>query len=248
MIDVHVHLLPEVDDGAKDMDEALEMAALAVESGVSVICVTPHSSAYGRHRNHDDEAYRDAVSGLQKAIDQQGLKLKLVPGMEIFGTHDVIDCLKKGQLIGLNHSRYPLVEFPFDEYAAEATEILEEIVALGMVPVVAHPERYVYVQSDPRLMNLWTDLGCLFQINKGSLLGRFGSRVQRLAWELVYRGFACVVASDAHSSDHRSTWMKEIRAVLSEELSKSEMDQLLRVRPGMLIENKEIVMSEPEWF
>lgn len=248
MIDVHVHLLPEVDDGAKDMNEALEMAALAVESGVSVICVTPHSSAYGRHRNHDDEEYRQRFKELQAAIEKEGLNLKLVPGMEIFGTYDVMQCLKSGQLIGLNHSRYPLVEFPFDDYAAEATEILEEIIEMGLVPVVAHPERYVYVQEDPRLMNLWAELGCLFQINKGSLLGRFGSRVQRLAWELVFRGFACVVASDAHSADHRSTWMREIKAVLGEELSKEEMNQLLRVRPGMLIEDKEIVMNEPEWF
>ena len=140
------------------------------------------------------------------------------------------------------------MEFPFEGYAAEATEILEEIIELGMVPVVAHPERYGYVQEDPRLMNLWCELGCLFQINKGSLLGRFGSRIQALAWELVFRGFACVVASDGHSADRRSTWMKEIQAALSEELSRKEMDQLLRVRPGMLIEDKEIVMNEPEWF
>ncbi len=248
MIDVHVHLLPDVDDGAKDMDEALEMAALAVESGVSVICVTPHSSAYGRHKNHDDDLYRMKMDELRCAIEKEHLNLKIVEGMEIFASVDVIDLLKEKKLIGLNHSRYPLVEFPFEEYAAEATEILEGILELGMVPVVAHPERYAYVLEDPRLINLWADLGCLFQINKGSLLGRFGSRVQRLAWELVYRGFACVVASDAHSCDKRSTWMKEIEAVLRDELSRKEADQLLRIRPGLLIEDQEIVMNEPEWF
>ena len=79
--------------------------------------------------------------------------------MEIFGTPEVPELLADRKLIGLNDSRYPLIEFAFFDFAGESTEILEDILAQGMRPVVAHPERYRYVQEDPRLLNLWVEMG-----------------------------------------------------------------------------------------
>ena len=151
-------------------------------------------------------------------------------------------------MIGLNGSNYPLIEFPFYNYGGRATEILEEIVALGMRPVVAHPERYLYVQKDPGILNLWVEMGCLLQVNKGSLLGRFGRYEEHLAYELVDRGFAFAVASDAHSPRQRTTWMLDVERMLREEFSDRVAEALLKRNPMKLLNNETIQWKEPHWF
>lgn len=244
MVDIHVHILPGLDDGAEDMHCALEMAALAVESGVEIIAATPHSGK----KNHCGPELTKAILDFRKALERERIPLKVCRGMEIFGTPEVPALLEKGAFWGLNGSRYPLIEFAFSDYAAQATEILEEIVAKGMRPVVAHPERYLYIQQDPSLLNLWVEMGCLLQINKGSLLGRFGRREELLALELVGRGFAFAVASDAHSPVTRTTWMGEVKTLLREEFSTAAARSLLETNPLRLLKNEDIQRAEPDWF
>ena len=248
MIDIHAHILPGIDDGAENLDSALEMAVLAVESGVTVLAATPHCVEFSHQPNLWGPELMDSIRDFQKELDNAGIPLKIVPGMEIFGTENVPALLKEKKMIGLNGSNYPLVEFPFYNYGGRATEILEEILAVGMRPVVAHPERYLYVQEDPSLLNLWVQMGCLLQINKGSLLGRFGRYEEQLAYELVDRGFAFAVASDAHSPQRRTTWMKDVERLLREEFSDSAAEALLNRNPMKLLNNETIRGKEPHWF
>lgn len=248
MVDIHAHILPGIDDGAEDMSSALEMAALAVESGVDIIVATPHSAAHGRQKNHCGPELSEALQSFRAAVNKARIPLHICSGMEIFGSFEVPGLLMDGKMQGLNGSRYPLVEFAFTDYAAEATEILEEIIAIGLRPVVAHPERYVYVQEDPTLLNLWVGMGCLLQVNKGSLLGRHGRREEQLALALVERDFVCAVASDAHSPVMRTTWLKEAESLLTEEFSAGTAKRLLTQNPLKLLKNEEIRLREPDWF
>ena len=188
------------------------------------------------------------IQDFQMEIAKAQIPLKILPGMEIYGTENVPMFLKEKKMIGLNGSDYPLIEFPFRNYGGSATEILEEILALGMRPVVAHPERYLYVQEDPRILNLWVQMGCLLQINKGSLLGKFGRYEKRLAFELVDRGFAFAVASDAHSPRTRSTWMQDVEQLLRDEFSDDAAEALLKGNPQKLINNETIRGTQPHWF
>lgn len=248
MVDIHAHILPGLDDGAEDMNSALEMAALAVESGVEIIAATPHSSAFGRAQNHWGPELVRAVKSFREALKKADIPLQVCRGMEIFGSSEVPELLTNGKLIGLNGSRYVLVEFAFTDYATEATEVLEEILAIGRRPVVAHPERYLYVQDDPALLNLWVEMGCLLQVNKGSLLGRHGRQEELLALALVDRGFAFAVASDAHSPVVRTPWLGEAETLLREEFSPETATALLRSNPLRLLKNEEIRFEEPDWF
>ena len=248
MIDIHAHILPGIDDGAADMESALEMAAMAVESGVTIMVATPHSSAYGRMQNHWDEQLVRRVKDFRSALEQANIPLKVAPGMEIFGTPEVPELLKQKRMLGLNGSDYPLIEFPFSNYAVQATEILEDVVGIGMRPLIAHPERYTYVQKDPSILNLWVEMGCLLQINKGSLLGSFGRNEKYLAWELVERNFAFAVASDAHSPTVRTTWMKDVQQLLREEFSEQIASKLLYSNPLKLLKHEKIREAEPHWF
>ena len=245
MIDIHAHILPGLDDGAPDMECAVEMAALAVESGVRIVVATPHSDVVS---NHWTTEMKNSLKAFRQQLKERKIELLIVPGMEIYGTSEVVELLKEKKMIGLNGSRYPLIEFSFVNYAAQATEILDDLIHAGYRPVIAHPERYLYVQQDPTLLNLWTQMGCLLQINKGSLLGRFGHEEQMLALELVRRGFAFCVASDAHSSSYRTPWMKEVEELLREEFSSIAAEVLLERNPLRLLKDEKIGMIEPEWF
>lgn len=248
MIDIHAHILPGIDDGASDMKSALEMAALAVESGVTILTATPHSSVYGRKRNFWNQELIQRVLDFRAALEKENIPLQIAPGMEIFGTPEVPELLKQRKMLGLNGSDYPLVEFAFTNFAAQATEILEDIISIGMRPVVAHPERYEYVQKDPSILNLWVEMGCLLQVNKGSLLGNFGRNEKYLAFELVERNFAFAVASDAHSPYVRTTWMGDVKQLLVEEFSEQKAQQLLHGNPLKLLKNEKVHEGEPHWF
>lgn len=242
MIDLHSHILPGLDDGARDMDTALRMAALAVHSGVGTMVVTPHC-AYDRVAE-----VREGLARLRRALDAAGIPLRVYPGMEIFGSYETARLLREGRLLTLNGSRYPLIEFSFDTDGAEETAVLQSVRQAGYVPLVAHPERYQCVQEDPELINLWKKMGCLFQVNRGSLLGRFGEVPRLVAWELVGRGFATAVASDAHSATRRTPWMRDIREELARRISPNAAAWLLEENPRRIINDERLPSAEPEWF
>ena len=248
MIDIHSHILPGIDDGAPDMDTALAMAEMAVESGVTAIVATPHCNVPGRFENYWDFQLRRQYNEFQQALQAAEIPLTVFSGMEVFGTPDTPGLLGKGKLTTLGGSRYLLIEFPFVGYARQATELLREIGAMGYRPVVAHPERYRFTQENPEILNLWLDLGCLMQLNKGSLLGRFGRTAQALALSMLNRGFAGAVASDAHASTVRTTWMLDIWDFLCDETSEDTARLLLEENPRRILGDGDIRMNEPDWF
>lgn len=242
MIDLHCHILPELDDGSRSLEESLAMARMAVDSGVKAMAATPHC-AEGNARE-----VMETWSLLRQALEEAQIPLKLLPGMEIFGTPETPRLLREGKLITLNGSRYPLIEFSFRSDAEQETGILRSVCKMGFRPVVAHPERYDFVRENPEIVNRWHRMGCLLQVNRGSLLGRFGGSVRMMAEELTARGFVAAVASDAHSPRVRTPWMADVRELLAQEISPRYARALLRDNPGRILKDEPITLAEPDWF
>ena len=242
MIDLHCHILPHLDDGACSLAESVAMARMAVDSGVVAMAATPHCV------DGNAAEVRDRVLLLREVLEEEEIPLRIFLGMEIFGTDNTAALLRSGRLLTLNNSRYPLIEFGFRGLGERETEILWDVIQAGYRPIVAHPERYSYIQQAPEILNEWYRMGCLFQLNRGSLMGRFGRRVQYTAVTLLERGFVTVVASDAHSSRVRTPWLKDIRQVLTEELSPDCARLLLQHNPKSIIHNQIIQPVEPDWF
>ena len=242
MIDLHSHILPDLDDGSQNLQESLAMARMAVESGVTAMAATPHCTDA-----RSVEVY-NSWKLLRQALKENRIPLKLFPGMEIYGTENTLRLLQEGKLFTLNGSRYPLIEFSFHSGGEQETRILRSLCKAGLRPIVAHPERYSYVQYDPELLNRWHRMGCLMQVNRGSLLGRFGTRAQETAVELVERKFAAVVASDAHSPRMRTPWMEDVRKLLSQEFSSACARTLLLENPRRILKDDPLPPVEPEWF
>ncbi|MBQ9833166.1 MAG: hypothetical protein IJO48_05470 [Clostridia bacterium] len=209
MIDLHSHILPGADDGASSMDMALSMLEAAASCGVRKIAATVHCNIPGRNSNYYTEALAQKFRLLQDNIKDAEIPIELLPGMEVFANSDVPELLKKGKLLTLNCTKYLLMEFGFNESVPFTFSIIQELISMGCVPVVAHPERYPFVQRDPNIVFEWMRIGACTQINKGSLLGRFGTSVGETAMQLLQHDMATIIASDAHDTHSRTTCMKD---------------------------------------
>ncbi len=245
MIDIHAHILPGLDDGAEDMYDTLEMLQMAVDSGVTSIVATPHCNIPGLFANYFGDDYIRCYESVVRAVKEERIPIRVLPGMEAYSTEDLPDLIVDGRIMPINQSRYVLLEFAFDEDPEFADQLLKRVWAVGARPVIAHAERYEFVQDDPRIAYRWRRRGYVIQSNKGSFLGRFGRAVQETAEQLLQHNLTSVIASDAHSPFQRTTYMRDVYTELGMNYQKNLLELLFRVNPGRICNNKPILKLEP---
>lgn len=242
MIDIHCHMLPGVDDGAEDMHDALEMARMAAAGGTKALIVTPHCNLPGApEKNYASQALATQFALLQNAVLQAQIPLTLALGAEILCTPDLDILLRKALLPTLAGSRYLLAEFFFDESLEYMQDHLSCIAAHGLVPVIAHPERYSAVQCAPYVAEDWFSRGYVLQINKGSVLGRLGRHAAKTADYLLERGLAHVLASDGHSPEVRTPHMGALQEFLEDNCSASYARILLEDNPARILTDQPVL-------
>ena len=240
MIDIHCHILPGVDDGSGNLHDSIEMAELAAASGIRGIVATPHCNMPGIFHNYWTPGFQERFAKLQEEISNRKIPIKLFPGQEIFLASGFLELIKQGKLISINHSRYFLVEFEPQENASIAIRKLQQMTAEGYVPIVAHPERYGFVQEQSDAVYRMKELGCLMQINKGSLKGRFGRRARNRAFDLLENRDADFIASDGHSQYSRTPYLEDSYEIVCDGFSSDYADFLLKENPRRALKNEKI--------
>lgn len=241
MTDIHCHILFGLDDGSAGLDESVRMASLAYSGGTRQIVATPHCNIPGSYRNHWNDDTEDRFRALRHAVEKAGIDVKIYPGNEIFCAGRFITLLKQGALRTLNDSRYALVEFDFDEYSSSVYMKLEQLAAEGFVPVVAHPERYGFTSEEPDAIMRLKDIGCLLQVNKGSLKGAFGFSARQTAMRIMEERLADFVASDAHSPFVRTPYLADADELISETYSDDYARLVLWDNPAAAVADKRIL-------
>lgn len=239
MVDVHCHILPGVDDGAENLEDALEMARIAAECGVTDLAATPHFRGNGQDLKALERFYH-RFQMLEDRLKKERIPLRLYMGAEILCTHDTIYLARDGVLPTISDTDYVLCEFFFDVPFDYMDEILDAIAEEGYRPVIAHPERYGAIQRDPRRVSRWFRKGYVIQMNKGSVMGAFGPREQEAALWLLDRGFVHVIASDAHSPHRRTTDLSRLRRWLLERYSGDYVRILLEGNPRRLLRGEDM--------
>ena len=235
MIDLHCHILPEIDDGAADMEDTLAMASLAAQCGVSAIVATPHCNIPGAPGNYFDNYLKKLIVKTRQALADENIPIKLLSGMEVYVTFDLPDLIKQGKILTINQSRYLLIEFNFGEDPEFVEIMVDRLKELKIIPVIAHPERYEFVKENPEFASRLAHKGCVLQANKGSFLGRYGSSSKETAFELLRSKAISVVASDAHNCTIRTPYMTEAKQALS---SYCDVNKLFSLNPRKICTNQ----------
>ena len=237
MIDIHSHLVPGVDDGSQGLEESLALLKQAEEDGITELITTPHFMKNGEYRIKASELVK-RFNELKQAYPGS---IKLHLGNELYIHPDLPELLEKGEILTLGESNTILVEFPFQDYKEEYDEILYEL-SLKYRIIIAHPERYHYVQEDPNFCLRWLTEGYYLQSNQSSL---FRKETKKVLFSMIEHGFVSFIASDAHN-EYRPLILKEAYDLLEEEFGTSIAKQLIEENPGKLLVNEEIRVKYQE--
>lgn len=241
MIDIHMHILPELDDGAQSMEDSLNMAVTAVENGIDAAIATSHGNHY---YSYTLGQYWERFYKLQEKLKEYRIPLDLYPGMEIMANHQACRLLNEEKLLSLNGSQNILIEFDFEIGAAEAFSLVDEFQKNGWSVILAHPERYRFIQENVEEARRLVLQDCALQINFGSLNGVFGEKERNTAWRLLRRNLVQFIASDAHSSKWRPPSFQGVRSLLSPIMPKEHIELLTEKNPARLLQNKEPLMLQ----
>ena len=236
-VDIHNHILPGIDDGAPTLPYALDMARLAVLDGTDTMVATPHR-AWSSRKNAPPEWVRESAEELQFALDYAQIPLRIVPATELQVGPALAQDLKDGTVLTIGGGSWALIELPFDRLPHNALEILKSVLDAGFQIVVAHPERCADIQRHLAFVEACADLGMSFQINTGSILGRFGSGARRAAESILTHAdeWPLIIASDSHNVDQRPpNLMREARAAAARIAGDAAADAMVNARPRSLL-------------
>lgn len=236
LMDIHTHILPGVDDGAVDIDEALRMIALADKEGISVIILTPH---YGqRNPGYDpDEAVKKATA-LRKVINKSYPHMKLYMGNELYYSPGIIEDLKTGRAKTIGGTDYALVEFSVDVEYEKIITAVRNFTSQGYHPLLAHVERYRCLYKDIERVHELIEMGAYIQVNaRGFLSGRFDKRG---AWckHMLQEGVIHFIASDCHDTLRRTPVMKSAVEEMIRQVGEAEVKRIVNTNIVKLIRNE----------
>lgn len=246
MIDFHTHILPKVDDGSKSVEETFELLKEARNAGFDSIISTSHyMEKYYEVNVAERQIWIDALSA---NLQKEGINLNLYLGNEVYITENIIQLLETGKVTTINRTNYILFEFPLNVKPMNMYDVIYDMLQYKLIPVLAHPERYVFVQKEPEIIYDLIQKGVLMQANYGSILGQYGEKAQLIVKRFFENNMIHFLGSDVHKKNsiypRIPQALSEIRLLVGEE----KLEELTTINPGLVLENKKIDMDEPTEF
>lgn len=247
MVDIHSHILPEMDDGSKSLDQSIEMLEIAAKAGTTDIVGTPHSNAEFSFR---PELIQEKMALLRAAMKD---RIRIHNGCDFHLSYDNIqDALNFPTKYTINNRCYLLVEFSDASIFQRTIDIFGKLLRMGMVPIITHPERNALLQKRLPDLQHWVQDGCLVQVTGQSFLGVFGRSAKAYADLLLEKNMVHFVASDAHDCQHRPPKLDEAYDYVAHKMDRDTADRIFVEYPKCAIEGEPIYPDQPEakrkWF
>lgn len=243
MIDLHCHILPGIDDGAKDLSDSVAMARKAVEQGIDTIVATPHHmNGYYENRK---QAIVKKVAELQEELSSQQIDLKILPGQEVRIHGEMLAGFEQGEIQPLADSSYVLAEFPSSHVPKYTEQLFFDLQMKGLTPVIAHPERNQQIIEQPDLLYKLVNNGALSQVTAASVIGGFGKNIKKFTLQCMEANLVHFIASDAHNLTRRTFQMAEAFAFIREKVDQ-DLAYILMENAALVVEGKNVYKEIPE--
>lgn len=239
IIDLHNHSLPYVDDGAKDMKEAIKNIRYLQERGITSIVLTSHY-IYNSKYSVELIERKKIFDKLKEYFKEENINLYLGNEVFICDSDILLDLIKKLKIATINRSRYLLIEFPINQHIHHIDKLLCELNDKGIVPIIAHPERYLKYQKDYEKIYELLEYNCLLQCNLGSIGGQYGSKAKNYMKWLLKQNLVSFIATDFHHIQEKDIISKSFKK-LDKIISKSKQEELLYKNAKYVLENRDIV-------
>jgi protein-tyrosine phosphatase len=244
MVDIHTHIIPEIDDGAVDEGTAAAMLRLAAEYGTTTIVATPHVI-----EGEWLPEWRRIVAGCDRLLRlarENRLELAIYPGAEVALKMDLLDKLISGPgPYCINEGNYLLLELPSFEIPGFAEDFFFKLMTRGITPILAHPERHPEISRDPEIIVDWVRKGILVQMNGASFVGKMGERTAKTAELLVMNDLVHCVGSDAHGIHSRRPKLNDTVEKLVEFVGETATRRILVENPQKIIAGEPVTVPEP---
>lgn len=235
MIDIHCHILHGLDDGPRDLNGCLDMVNTAVASGITHIFASPHH--LNGHYENPKQVVLDKISELNQNLLKENIPLTVHPGQELRLHRELLLSLERDEVLTLDDKgKYLLVELPSEDVPAYMQEIVYELLLIGIVPIIVHPERNWKLFENPNLLFSLVQEGALTQLTSGSIIGHFGKKIKLFSEKILDHHLAHFIASDAHNTLSRGFTLGEAYASISKKFGED--------RTIHLIKNTELLLNE----
>ena len=197
LIDVHCHILYGIDDGSKTLDESIEMIKKMKDIGFTDIIITPHYIEGTSYMANNKEKTK-LFNNIKRILKKENIDINLYLGNEVFVYNNMYEGIISGDIKTLNDSKYLLMEVPFEQEINNLEDYLFKLITKGIIPVLAHPERYKFLQEQPGKIIHLKEMGVLFQGNYASIIGRYGKSAKKLLKIYLKQGYINFLGSDIH--------------------------------------------------
>lgn len=238
LFDVHCHILPGVDDGARTENSTKRMLKFAAREGTNTIIATPHFN-YGTDFEQTKEIYAKykMVRAWWKHISP---KKELYLGSELFYSESILDALRKGQALTMNGTKYVLVEFPIYAEYGYIEHAVQRLLYAGYLPILAHIERYKSLRKKGRVQQL-VDMGAYMQVNTSAIIGKHGILTKWYLLKLIKHRLVHFIGTDAHGSHERKPEMRECVEYLKKKIGKRETRRIVERNPQKMLKGEKLV-------
>jgi protein-tyrosine phosphatase len=248
VIDIHSHILPEVDDGARSMEEAVEMARIAAEDGIEQMVSTPHMFN-GLSQNPEPPEILERVAALNEAVAAVfERRITILPGNEVHVSHDIAAQAKNNRVTKINQRNYMLVEFPQLTVPVGADDVFYKLLLQGVRPILVHPERNSQIQNHPSIVATFVERGVLIQVTAMSMTGEFGPAAKQCAEMLLRHDCVHFLATDTHRPNRRPPILSKGRDAAAAIVGVDRARALVEDNPRAVIKGEPVQAPPPKPF
>lgn len=243
MTDFHSHIIYGVDDGADTIENSIAILKNAKMAGFNNIILTPHYME--NYYEYPTDEIENRVYELKKVCKKEKIDINLYQANEVYITNNMIKLIEEEKISTINKTKYVLFELPMNEEPQNLLEVIYMLKEKNIIPIIAHPERYRYIQKNPNKLIELIDMGVLFQANYGSIIGQYGKECKTTVKLLIKNNFIHFLGTDVHKTANIYSKISKVRKELKKLITEKQIEELVQKNAEMILKNESIEVKIP---